>query len=598
MSPFQSAKHNNLTFSPLSHPPSLLRLLPSFLPSTQFRRASVIRGQIVDTGGQGIVGVRVGITNEPQFGFTLTRANGWFEMLVNGGGVVSLHLRRAPFRQHQAMLTVPLNEIVVLDKITLSLEEQLPDSLVMLSPNRKDVTTTTALHHCPAHDYERLRPIIVSDWRQHYPRQNHVNSSTVLLESQTVQETIPLFATDVHLVHHSSRANGFNSIVELQLTPDKIEATLKFVHLKITIEGILFDKTFEADPNLVYTYAWNRQNIYKQKVYGLANALVRVGYEYANCSGVIWETQTVIVAGYDMPISEVGGWNMNIHHRYNFHQGILHRGDGANINLKDMPGLLSTVIGDGQQRPLNCAYCNGTAREQRLLAPVALAAAADGSLFIGDFNLIRRLKPDGTITTIVELSESSVAHKYHLTMGTLDNKLYISDPEKHQILRTIDTEAPSDPRNNLEVVVGSGIKCLPGDRAGCGDNQAARDAKLSYPKGIAMTTSGELFIADGTNIRVVNKAGIIQTLIGDHYLKSHWKPIQCNGPAFINKLSLRWPTQLAISPIDGLLHILDDHVVLKLTHDRRLVVVAGRLPHCSGQKSLPDDNNVQHPLAT
>lgn len=558
----------------------------------------MIRGQIVDIGGQGIVGVRVGITNEPQFGFTLTRTNGWFEMLVNGGGVVSLHLRRAPFKQHQAMVNVALNEIVVLDKITLSLEEQLPDNLLLMSPNRKDAANV----HCPAHDYERLKPIIVSDWRQHYHKQNHVNSSTILIESQVVQEVIPLFATDVHLVHHSSRANGYNSILELQLTPDKIEATLKFVHLKITIKGILFEKIFEADPSLMYTYAWNRQNVYKQKVYGLANAVVRVGYEYVNCSGLIWETQTVTISGYDMPISEVGGWNIDIHHRYNFHQGILHKGDGTNINLKDMPGLLSTIIGDGQQRPLNCAYCNGTAKEQRLLAPVALATAPDGSLFIGDFNLIRRLKPDGAITTIVELRESSVAHKYHLTVGTLDNKLYISDPEKHQILRTIDTDSPSDPRNNLEVVAGSGIKCLPGDRTACGDNQDARSAKLSYPKGIATTTSGELFIADGTNIRLVNKLGIIQTLIGDHYLKSHWKPIQCNGPAFINKLSLRWPTQLAISPIDGLLHILDDHVVLKLTHDQRLVVVAGKLPHCSGQKSLPDKNNninkAQHPLAT
>src|SRR5699024_7576993 len=159
----------------------------------------------------------------------------------------------------------------------------------------------------------------------------------------------------------------------------------------------------------------------------------------------------------------------------------------------------------------------------RLLAPVSLASGPDGSLYIGDFNLVRRLKPDGSIFTVIELSESSVAYKYHLTVGPVDGKLYFSDPEKHQILRAINLESPADPRNNLEVFVGTGVKCLPGDRSACGDGRSARDAKLSYPKGIAISPTGELYIADGTNIRLVDTFGVIHTLIGDHFHKSHWK---------------------------------------------------------------------------
>ena len=45
-------------------------------------------------------------------------------------------------------------------------------------------------------------------------------------------------------------------------------------------------------------------------------------------------------------------------------------------------------------------------------------------------------------------------------------------------------------------------------------------------------------------------------------------------------MTLHWPLSLAVSPIDNTLHILDNNVVLKLTADDKLIVVAGRLLHC------------------
>lgn len=60
-------------------------------------------------------------------------------------------------------------------------------------------------------------------------------------------------------------------------------------------------------------------------------------------------------------------------------------------------------MGDGHQRPLDCNDCDGLASKQRLLAPVALTASADGSIFVGDFNLVRKILTDGTVRTIVRL---------------------------------------------------------------------------------------------------------------------------------------------------------------------------------------------------
>lgn len=81
----------------------------------------------------------------------------------------------------------------------------------------------------------------------------------------------------------------------------------------------------------------------------------------------------------------------------------MQKGDGTNIYLKNKPKVLLTAMGDGQQRPLHSLQCNGLAKDQRLLAPVALASSPDGSIYVGDFNLIRQITIDGKVQTIVEL---------------------------------------------------------------------------------------------------------------------------------------------------------------------------------------------------
>jgi len=54
----------------------------------------------------------------------------------------------------------------------------------------------------------------------------------------------------------------------------------------------------------------------------------------------------------------------------------------------------------------------------------------------------------------------------------------------------------------------------------------------------------------------------------------------CEGALSVDEVQLNWPTELAISPLDGSLHFIDDNVVLKLTNDGRIKVVAGRPLHC------------------
>ena len=88
--------------------------------------------------------------------------------------------------------------------------------------------------------------------------------SSILVESQSIVESIPLADSGIHLVYHSARAKDYLSTIQLQLTPDEIPDSLLKVRIKITIEGVVHEKVFEADSNIRYTYAWDGLNEYRQ----------------------------------------------------------------------------------------------------------------------------------------------------------------------------------------------------------------------------------------------------------------------------------------------------------------------------------------------
>ena len=436
---------------------------------------------------------------------------------------------------------------------------------------------------CSSHDYETMRPIVMASWRLGLQTSSSGDKSGIVVESRVIREVIPIPNSRLGLVYHSGRARGYLSTIELRLTPEKVPATLKTIQLRITIEGVLFEKTFEADPNLKFTYSWKRLNIYRQRVYGTTTAVVKVGYTYEGCEKTVWNVQATKISGQDLTVSDIGGWDLNLHHRYNPQEGILYRGDGSNVFLRERPRLIFDLMGDGKRRNVDCddATCHvGPVEEQRLLSPVALAAASDGSIYVGDYNLIRRIRPDRVVTTVLKLKSSGMAYRYHLSVNSHDDVLYISDPESHRVIRVKNVDDPTDIENNFEVVVGSGIRCLPGDGDSCGDGGQAKDARLFYPKGIAISADRKLYLADGTTIRVVDEEGIIDTLIGSKFPEKLWKPMACGGTTRLEDAALRWPTEMAVNPLDNSLYFVDDGVVTKVTSDGRLQMVAGRPLHC------------------
>ena len=144
--------------------------------------------------------------------------------------------------------------------------------------NNNNNNSTASSSICLSHDYETMRPIVMASWRLGSQTTASGDKSGIVVESRVIREVIPVPNSRLSLVYHSGRARGYLSTIELRLTPEKVPSSLKTIQLRITIEGVLFEKTFEADPNLKYTYSWRRLNIYRQRVYGTTTAVVKVSY--------------------------------------------------------------------------------------------------------------------------------------------------------------------------------------------------------------------------------------------------------------------------------------------------------------------------------
>ncbi|XP_055061029.1 teneurin-3 isoform X13 [Misgurnus anguillicaudatus] len=520
---------------------------------------SIIRGQVLTADGTPLIGVNVSFMHYPDHGYTITRQDGMFDILANGGASLTLSFERAPFLTQFRTVWIPWNVFYVMDTLVMKKEEN-------------DIPS------CDLSGFVRPSPLIVATPLSTFFRSSPENGP-IIPETQVLQEETAIPGSDLNLMYLSSRAAGYRPVLKVIMTHATIPFNLMKVHLMVAVVGRLFQKWFPAEPNLSYTFIWDKTDAYNQRVYGLSEAVVSVGFEYESCLDLIlWEKRTAILQGYELDASNMGGWTLDRHHVLDVQSGILYKGNGENVFISQQPPVISTIMGNGRRRSISCPSCNGQADGNKLLAPVALACGSDGSLFVGDFNYIRRIFPSGNVSSVMELSNNP-AHRYYLATDPMTGQLYVSDTNSRRIFRPKALTGTKELLQNVEVVAGTGEQCLPFDEARCGDGGKATEALLLGPKGIAVDKNGFIYFVDGTMIRKVDRNGIISTLLGSNDLTSA-RPLTCDTSMHIGQVRLEWPTDLAINPMDNSIYVLDNNVVLQITENRQVRIVAGRPMHC------------------
>ena len=180
----------------------------------------------------------------------------------------------------------------------------------------------------------------------------------------------------------------------------------------------------------------------------------------------------------------------------------------------DSKGQMTIVAGNGMSGFSNDG---GLAVKAALAGPVGLALDGVGNLYIADSqnNRIRRVSPDGTITTVAGTGQSgfsgdgSPASTATLALPTgvaVDNSgnLFITDELNYRVRKV----------NSSGIIV---TYAGNGNRAISGDGGAATSASFVLPQDIAVDGRGNLYVADSTGctIRRVDQSGIITTIAGN-----------------------------------------------------------------------------------
>ncbi|HET8550463.1 MAG TPA: hypothetical protein VFL57_20775 [Bryobacteraceae bacterium] len=159
-------------------------------------------------------------------------------------------------------------------------------------------------------------------------------------------------------------------------------------------------------------------------------------------------------------------------------------------------GRISTVAGTGRAGFSD----NRPAIAAQLQNPYGLALDRSGNLYVADLGnmRVRRISPDGLITTIAGGAESPLIQPRNLAVDAAGN-VYISDFGGHRVYRL-------DRSGALTTLAGNGIAGY------AGDNGPAAAAQLASPAGIAVDPTGVVYIADSGNRRIrVVRGGVIQT---------------------------------------------------------------------------------------
>jgi len=205
--------------------------------------------------------------------------------------------------------------------------------------------------------------------------------------------------------------------------------------------------------------------------------------------------------------------------------GNLYIADSGNDRIRKIAtnGIITTVAGGGtgcaQQTNLEGDGCPATSA--KLFTPSAVALDATGNIYIADtfFQRIRKVALSGTITTVAgngayTLLASSLGDGGPAISATLNFPTGVAVDSSGNIYI-------GDTFNNRirKVTVGGIINTIAGTGSGSysGDGGPAASAGLSSPNGIAVDAGGNLYIADtgDQRIRAVTASGTITTIAGD-----------------------------------------------------------------------------------
>jgi sugar lactone lactonase YvrE len=171
-------------------------------------------------------------------------------------------------------------------------------------------------------------------------------------------------------------------------------------------------------------------------------------------------------------------------------------------------GTVSTFAGNGSS-----GAANGTALQASFSSPTGIALDENGNIFIGDTenNMIRKITPEGVVSTLAgsggygadngDGASATFLRPEGLAVDA-DGNVYVADTYNHMIRKIT-------PAGVVSTFAGSSAQ---GSKNGKGS-----DASFNYPSSVTIDNYGNLYVADKNNssIRMITADGTVTTIAGN-----------------------------------------------------------------------------------
>ncbi len=193
--------------------------------------------------------------------------------------------------------------------------------------------------------------------------------------------------------------------------------------------------------------------------------------------------------------------------------GTVYVSDLANHTIRQITpaGVVTTLAGTPSSGP---GTNDGTGTAASFGEPAGLAVDTNGNVYVADYanHTIRKIAPGGIVTTLAgdpgvggSTNGTGSAAKFLNPLGVAvdaQGNVYVADMW-NDLIRKI---TPNGTVSTLAGVAGT---------SGTNDGPAAT-ALFSYPQGVAVDASGNVFVADTSNstIRKITPGGVVSTLAG------------------------------------------------------------------------------------
>ena len=211
---------------------------------------------------------------------------------------------------------------------------------------------------------------------------------------------------------------------------------------------------------------------------------------------------------------------------------------------------------------------NATGTSATFNNPAGVAVDSSGNVYVADVNnhLIRKITSGGVVTTLAGSAGVTGATNATGTFATFNNpngvavdssgNVYVADTFNHLIRK---------------ITPGGVVSTLAGTGSSGSNNATGTSASFSYPYGVAVDSSGNVYVGDTYNylIRKITPGGVVTTLAGT---VGSFGAVNATGTS----ASFYFPAGVAVDS-SGNVYVADEnnHLIRKITSGGVVTTLAG-----------------------